>query len=69
VRVSRPDRSSVPARSDVRVPSITSRNGLGKRYTDASGELERPVTKAGPGTLVGGEQLVLKAAKPVPASD
>jgi hypothetical protein len=45
-------------------------NGLGKRYTDASGQLELLVTKAGRGTLaLSGEPLALKAAKPLPASD
>ena len=44
--------------------------GLGKRYTDASGQLELLVTKAGRGTLaLGGEPLALKEAKPLPASD
>jgi len=43
---------------------------LGKRYTDASGRLELLITKAGKGTLaLGGEPLVLKEAKPLPASD
>ena len=43
---------------------------LGKRYTDASGQLELLVTKPGRGTLaLGGEALVLKDAKPLPASD
>jgi len=45
-------------------------NALGKRYTDASGTLELLVTKPGQGTLaLGGEPLVLKEAKPLPASD
>jgi hypothetical protein len=43
---------------------------LGKRYTDEGGTLEVLVTKAGPGTLANGTTpLVLKAAKPLPASD
>ena len=43
---------------------------LGKRYTDASGELELLVTKAGQGSLaLGGQPLVVKEAKPLPASD
>ena len=43
---------------------------LGKRYTDASGELEVLVTKAGSGTLANGKDpLELKAAKPLPSSD
>jgi hypothetical protein len=45
-------------------------NALGKRYTDASGTLELLVTKPGQGTLaLGGDPLVLKEAKPLPASD
>jgi hypothetical protein len=45
-------------------------SGLGKRYTDPSGQLELLVTKAGQGTLaLGGEPLSLKQAKPLPASD
>ena len=45
-------------------------NGLGKRYTDPSGQLELLVTKAGQGTLaLSGEPLTLKQAKPLPASD
>jgi hypothetical protein len=45
-------------------------NGLGKRYTDASGRLELLVTKAGQGTLaLAGEPLAVKQAKPLPASD
>jgi hypothetical protein len=44
--------------------------GLGKRYTDPSGQLELLVTKAGQGTLaLGGEPLALKQTKPLPASD
>ena len=43
---------------------------LGKRYTDPSSRLEVLVTKAGKGTLaLQGEPLVLKDAKPLPASD
>ena len=45
-------------------------SALGKRYTDASGTLELLVTKQGQGTLaLSGEPLVLKEAKPLPASD
>lgn len=45
-------------------------SALGKRYTDASGKLELLVTKAGEGTLsLAGEPLMLKEAKPLPASD
>jgi hypothetical protein len=43
---------------------------LGKRYTDATGQLEVLVTKAGRGTLtIDGQPLVVKQAKPLPASD
>jgi hypothetical protein len=43
---------------------------LGKRYTDDSGKLEVLITKSGKGTLaLQGEPLVLKEAKPLPASD
>lgn len=43
---------------------------IGKRYTDAAGELELLVTKAGPGTLtIDGVPVQLKEAKPLPASD
>ena len=42
---------------------------MGKRYIDATGA-EVLVTKAGAGTLtVGSTPLVLKEAKPLPASD
>jgi hypothetical protein len=45
-------------------------SALGKRYTDASGKLEVLITKAGKGTLaLEGQPLVLKEAKPLPASD
>lgn len=43
---------------------------LGKRYVDAAGSLELLCTKPGKGSLaVGGDLLVLKAAKPLPSSD
>ena len=43
---------------------------LGKRYTDASGELEILVTNPGIGTLGNGnEPLALKKPKPLPSSD
>ena len=43
---------------------------LGKRYTDADGGLELLVTKPGThGLAAGGQPLVLKEAKPLPASD
>ena len=43
---------------------------LGKRYTDADGDLELLCTTPGRGALaVDGVPLSLKAAKPLPASD
>jgi len=43
---------------------------LGKRYVNAAGDLELPCTKPGDGSLaVGGEAMVLKAAKALPSSD
>ncbi len=43
---------------------------LGKRYTNAAGDLELLCTKAGDGSLsLGGERLVTKDAKPLPSSD
>ena len=43
---------------------------LGKRYVNGDETLEILCTKAGDGSLgVGGELLVLKEAKPLPASD
>ena len=43
---------------------------LGKRYTDPAGTLELLVIKAGAGVLaVGGDALVIRSAKPLPASD
>jgi hypothetical protein len=43
---------------------------IGKRYTDASGDLEVLCTKAGSSSLsVGDEPLTLKDAKPLPSSD
>ena len=43
---------------------------LGKRYTNAEGDLELLCTKAGDGSLaLDGERLVTKDAKPLPSSD
>lgn len=43
---------------------------LGKRYTDPTGTLELLVIKAGPGVLaLAGDALVIRTAKPLPASD
>ena len=44
--------------------------GMGKRFVDSSGAVELLCTKAGEGVpAVAGEVLVLKDAKPLPASD
>ena len=52
------------------IDGLANGSELGKRYTDAGGELEILVTKAGSGTLANGkEPLVLKEAKPLPSSD
>jgi len=43
---------------------------IGKRYVDAAGTIELLCTKGGEGTLALGDiPLVLKEAKPLPASD
>lgn len=43
---------------------------IGKRYTNASGDLEVLCTKPGPSSLsLGDDQLELKDAKPLPSSD
>ena len=43
---------------------------LGKRYENAAATIELLCIKAGPGSLaVDGENLTIKAAKPLPASD
>mgnify|MGYP003630040470 CR=1 FL=1 len=43
---------------------------IGKRYVDASGELEVLCVKAGQGTLaIAGVPMAFKEAKPLPASD
>ena len=51
-------------------PGFDSGTQLGKRYTDAKGELELLCTKPGTGSLSIGEDLLeIKAAKPLPSSD
>lgn len=57
-------------------PGLSIKDGLdggtqmGKRYTNAEGQLELLVSKKGTGTLaLDGEPLELKQAKPLPASD
>jgi hypothetical protein len=43
---------------------------LGKRYVDADDTIEVLCTKPGNGALaLGGQELVLKSAKPLPSSD
>jgi hypothetical protein len=43
---------------------------LGKRYTDSEDQVEILCTKAGTGPLaLGGKELTIKSAKPLPASD
>lgn len=65
----------VPAGEDVPeglsvVPGFDEGPAIGKRYTDASGELEVLCAKAGSSSLsIGTEVLVLRDAKPLPSSD
>ncbi len=43
---------------------------IGKRYTDATGSVELLCTSSGAGVLsCDGEPMMIKAAKPLPASD
>lgn len=50
-------------------PALAQGNAMGKRYVDAGGA-EVLVTKMGSGTLtIGDVPLMLKEAKPLPASD
>ena len=62
---------SADARSDsAPLPGHDGGVAMGKRYTDADGSLELLCTKAGASVpAIGGEPLVLKEAKPLPASD
>ena len=51
-------------------PAFAGGTALGKRYVDAAESLEVLCTKAGEGSLsLGDELMVLKEAKPLPASD
>ena len=51
-------------------PALSGGNQLGKRYTNAEGDLEVLVTKPGDATIAdGAAPLLLKAAKPLPSSD
>lgn len=65
------DASEAPASDPERVPVPDApAPQLGKRYTDPAGTLELLVIKAGTGVLaVAGDALVVKNAKPLPASD
>jgi hypothetical protein len=51
-------------------PAAAGGTKIGKRYTDAAGELELLCTRAGDGALaLAGMPLVIKGAKPLPSSD
>ncbi len=51
-------------------PAAAEGTQLGKRYTNAAGDLELLCVKPGEGSLaVDGEALVVKGAKPLPSSD
>jgi hypothetical protein len=51
-------------------PAFAGGTAVGKRYTDAEGSIEILCTKAGEGALsIADQALVLKEAKPLPASD
>jgi hypothetical protein len=51
-------------------PNLKAGSQIGKRYVDAAGTVELLCTKPGEGTLaIGTAPLVLKEAKPLPASD
>ena len=51
-------------------PNLKAGTQIGKRYVDAAGTIELLCTKPGEGTIaLGATPLVLKEAKPLPASD
>ena len=51
-------------------PGAAEGTQIGKRYVDADGTIELLCTKPGDGSLaLGGTALMLKEAKPLPASD
>jgi hypothetical protein len=51
-------------------PNLKAGSQIGKRYVDAGGTIELLCTKPGEGTIaLGAVPLVLKEAKPLPASD
>ncbi|MCW2623072.1 MAG: hypothetical protein JWL64_2674 [Frankiales bacterium] len=64
------DAKSEPAEGLTLDPALSDGTQLGKRYVREEGDLELLVSKGGQGTLtVDGTPLVLKDAKPLPASD
>jgi hypothetical protein len=59
-----------PAERPVIDPAFAAGTRIGKRYVNADNSLELLCVKAGQGTLaVNGVALLLKEAKPLPASD
>lgn len=51
-------------------PDFADGSQVGKRYVDATGELELLCTRPGDGSLaVSGQPLTIKGAKPLPSSD
>jgi hypothetical protein len=59
-----------PAERPAIHPAFAGGTKIGKRYVDAANTLELLCVKAGQGTLsVSGVALLLKEAKPLPASD
>ncbi|AXQ30716.1 hypothetical protein D0B54_19410 [Solimonas sp. K1W22B-7] len=51
-------------------PAFSEGTKIGKRYTDAAGNIELLCVKAGPGSLsIAGVALQPKDAKPLPSSD
>lgn len=51
-------------------PAFSEGTKIGKRYVDAAGTVEFLCVKPGAGSLsIGGAALILKDAKPLPASD
>lgn len=65
------DLKATPAEGLTPAPGLDTGSALGKRYTAVDDDqLEVLVTKAGAGTLAdGATPLVIKEAKPLPASD
>jgi hypothetical protein len=64
------DAAVEPAPDVVPLENFSGGTELGKRYTDASGQFEVLVTKAGRGSLaLDGQLLQIKPSKPLPSSD